>query len=130
MSTPIRTTTTVFALDCPNARVLAMFYADLLGWNISSSPESPDWVEVVPPSGEAPNMKLACQQIEGYRAPTWPEGLIPQQAHLDFHVDSVQKATPTVLAAGATRHTHQPSEDGQFVVFLDPVGHPFCLCEA
>ena len=36
---------------------------------------------------------------------------------------------PPVLAAGARRHEHQPSPDGRFVVYLDPVGHPFCLCE-
>ena len=32
-----------------------------------------------------------------------------------------------VLAAGATRHEHQPSTGGGFVVYLDPAGHPFCL---
>uniref|UniRef100_UPI00351DA000 VOC family protein n=1 Tax=Dietzia cercidiphylli TaxID=498199 RepID=UPI00351DA000 len=36
---------------------------------------------------------------------------------------------PAVLAAGARRHEQQPSPDGRFVVYLDPVGHPFCLCE-
>ena len=32
-----------------------------------------------------------------------------------------------VLAAGATAHEHQPSENGGFRVYLDPAGHPFCL---
>jgi hypothetical protein len=35
-----------------------------------------------------------------------------------------------VLALGATRHDVQPGEpsgDG-FRVYLDPAGHPFCLC--
>ncbi len=34
------------------------------------------------------------------------------------------------VAAGRTTRPHaehQPSEDGAFRVFLDPVGHPFCL---
>ena len=31
-----------------------------------------------------------------------------------------------VLALGATRHDHQPGTS--FRVFLDPAGHPFCLC--
>lgn len=129
MSTPIRTTSTVFALDCPDAHMLAEFYAGLLGWRVRVVPELDDWVEVLPLVGVPSGFKLACQQIEGYRAPDWPQGATPQQAHLDFHVDSIEEATPKAVAAGATRHSYQPSEDGQFVVFLDPVGHPFCLCE-
>jgi hypothetical protein len=42
-----------------------------------------------------------------------------------------------VLAAGARRHTIQPAENtdfpnenGSFTVYLDPAGHPFCLCQA
>ena len=31
-----------------------------------------------------------------------------------------------VLDLGATRHEHQPGTS--FRVFLDPAGHPFCLC--
>ena len=41
----------------------------------------------------------------------------------------IADSEPAVLAAGARRHEHQPSPDGRFVVYLDPVGHPFCLCE-
>ena len=43
--------------------------------------------------------------------------------------DSIADSEPAVLAAGACRHDHQPSPDGRFVVYLDTVGHPFCLCE-
>jgi hypothetical protein len=32
-----------------------------------------------------------------------------------------------VLALGAHLHEHQPSQDGGFRVYRDPVGHPFCL---
>ena len=39
----------------------------------------------------------------------------------------VAAAEPTVVAAGARVHHHQPSKDGSFRVYLDPVGHPFCL---
>jgi hypothetical protein len=31
-----------------------------------------------------------------------------------------------VLALGATKAQHQPGTT--FRVFLDPAGHPFCLC--
>ena len=37
---------------------------------------------------------------------------------------------PAVLEAGATVHDHQPSESGSFRVYLDPAGHPFCLCRS
>jgi len=30
------------------------------------------------------------------------------------------------LVLGATKHEHQPGTS--FRVFLDPAGHPFCLC--
>ena len=32
-----------------------------------------------------------------------------------------------VLELGATKHDHQPGTS--FRVFLDPAGHPFCLCD-
>jgi len=31
-----------------------------------------------------------------------------------------------VTALGATKPEHQPGTS--FLVFLDPAGHPFCLC--
>lgn len=125
----IRTKKHVFALDCPDAMALAEFYARLLGWRTRSWPEYPGWVDVLPPEGEHGGIALGCQQIEDYRPPQWPDGAIPQQAHLDFYVDSIAEAAPLAEAAGATKHAHQPSDDGAFMVFLDPVGHPFCLCQ-
>ena len=118
----------VVALDCPNARELAEFYASMLGWRLHDG-GNPDWVDVLPPEGESGALALACQTVPDFRAPTWPGGPVPTQVHLDFHVNSIADAEPTALAAGARRHDHQPSLDGRFVVYLDPVGHPFCLCE-
>jgi predicted enzyme related to lactoylglutathione lyase len=51
----------------------------------------------------------------------------PQQFHLDFSVGDIAAAEPRVLALGARVHDHQPSQNGGFRVYLDPVGHPFCL---
>jgi len=50
----------------------------------------------------------------------------PQQAHLDVMVDDLDEAEAAVIALGATKHEHQPGET--FRVFLDPAGHPFCIC--
>ena len=74
-------------------------------------------------------MSLAFQRVEDYQPPTWPEGPRPQQFHLDLAVPDIDEAEPAVLAAGATVHEHQPSESGSFRVYLDPAGHPFCLCK-
>lgn len=73
---------------------------------------------------------LSFQRSLHYRPPAWPDGDPPQQIHIDVTVDDIEKAEPLVLDLGATKHEFQPgeAEDGNFRVYLDPVGHPFCLC--
>jgi predicted enzyme related to lactoylglutathione lyase len=120
-------------LDCPDARALAAFYSTILGWPVEDD-ASDDWVTLRPPGADSGQGRasrpigLAFQQVEGHQAPTWPQGPRPQQFHLDFAVPDIEQAEPAVLAAGATVHAHQPSETGSFRVYLDPAGHPFCLC--
>jgi hypothetical protein len=46
--------------------------------------------------------------------------------HLDVIVDDLDAAEAAVLDLGATKHQNQPGTS--FRVFLDPDGHPFCLC--
>jgi Glyoxalase-like domain len=46
--------------------------------------------------------------------------------HLDIIVDDLDAAEAAVLDLGATKHAHQPGTTCR--VFLDPAGHPFCLC--
>ena len=41
-------------------------------------------------------------------------------------VDDLDTGEKAVLDLGATKHEHQPGQT--FRVFLDPAGHPFCLC--
>ena len=38
-------------------------------------------------------------------------------------------AEPPVLELGARVHEHQPTQEGDFRVYLDPAGHPFCLVQ-
>ncbi len=119
-------------LDCPDALELGRFYAELLGWSMEDD-SGRDWTTLVPPEGgvspDNPDGRpsLAFQRIDDWVAPTWPGGSHPQQFHLDFSVDDIDEAEPGVLALGARRHEHQPSQDGGFRVYLDPAGHPFCL---
>jgi predicted enzyme related to lactoylglutathione lyase len=117
----------VFVYDCPDAPALAAFYARLLGWDTDPTRSGGDWVELIDPRAEG--RRIAFQQINNYRDPEWPDGDVPQQAHLDFYVDSIADAVPQVQALGAVKHPVQPSATGSFMVFADPAGHLFCLCE-
>jgi catechol 2,3-dioxygenase-like lactoylglutathione lyase family enzyme len=119
-------------LDCPDALALGHFYAEILGWQLEESSDA-SWTTLVPPGGVLSpanpegRTTLAFQRIDDWVEPTWPGGDHPQQFHLDFSVSDVAAAEPAVLAAGGRVHPHQPSERGTFRVYLDPVGHPFCL---
>ena len=110
-------------LDCPDPRSLGRFYARVLGWEAES--EEDGWVTL---RGPGEGAGIAFQRVADHQPPTWPDGARPQQLHLDLSVHDIASAEPAVLAAGATVHEHQPSENGGFKVYLDPAGHPFCLC--
>jgi hypothetical protein len=69
---------------------------------------------------------IGFQRIDDHRAPEWPGQTIPQQMHLDVDVDDLDEGEAAVVALGAVKHDHQPGKT--FRVFLDPAGHPFCLC--
>lgn len=129
MSLPINATLHTFAFDCADSFALANFYATLLGWHVDGDPNDPEWVNVIPPAGTSTNFRIAFQQVANYTPPVWPDGPIPQQAHLDFRVPSIAEATPDALAAGATLHEVQPGERDGWIVFVDPAGHLFCLTE-
>jgi len=113
------------ALDCPDPLALAQFYSRVTGLEIApleqDTSDDTDWVTLV--NGEMPT--LAFQRVEHYVAPTWPEGPVSQQLHLDFLVDDLDQGEDHVLEHGATKAAVQPGET--FRVFLDPAGHPFCL---
>lgn len=120
-------------LDCPDAAALADFYGELLGWSVDPDEGDATWVVLnapVGPDGSAPpGMRVLCfQQVEGYRPPDWPGQERPQQTHLDVEVDDLDAGESAVLGIGARKAEHQPGET--FRVFLDPAGHPFCLCQA
>ncbi|MBK8445878.1 MAG: VOC family protein [Micropruina sp.] len=111
--------TPTLVIDCPDAPALARFYGELLGWRVDNDN---DWSEV----GSDDGQRICFQQVDDYRAPQWPGQQVPQQTHLDVVVESLDDAEMQVLALGATLAGHQPGTT--FRVFLDPAGHPFCLC--
>ena len=110
------------ALDTPDPRGLARFYAALLDWEVGS--EADDWVTVRPPDGVA---YLACHLNEQHVRPVWPStpDEQQQQLHLDFEVQDLPEAVASAVELGATPARFQPQDDVR--VMVDPAGHLFCL---
>lgn len=106
-------------IDCPDAAALAAFYGTLLDWKVESSS---DWAHARADSGQ----DIGFQQVQDYTPPQWPGQDRPQQMHVDVMVDDLDEAEAAVLELGATKAEHQPGTS--FRVFLDPAGHPFCVC--
>ncbi|MET4059498.1 putative enzyme related to lactoylglutathione lyase [Arthrobacter sp. UYP6] len=113
-------------IDCPDPAALATFYGALLDWKVNLHPDSDDgdWTDITDVTGQ----RYCFQQAENYTPPVWPDQNVPQQMHIDVDVDDLDVAEAAVLALGAVKHEHQPGDT--FRVFLDPAGHPFCLCQA
>ncbi len=113
------------ALDCPDPYGLAQFYSALTGIAIETwpgyPPEEMPGIDLVHDSLPT----LSFQRVENYVAPSWPEGTMPKQMHLDFVVDDLDEGERHALIVGARKADYQPGES--FRVFIDPVGHPFCL---
>jgi predicted enzyme related to lactoylglutathione lyase len=110
------------ALDCREPRKVAEFYSAVL--DIPIGRVDPDWVQLEPVGG----VLLAFQLAPDHVPPQWPSAEHPQQMHLDLDVTDLDAGEAQVLALGARKHEHQPGTT--FRVFLDPAGHPFCLCQA
>jgi hypothetical protein len=105
-------------IDAPDPHALAGFYAGLLGMEVQGSPGD-DWVVAT-----GAGYRLAFQEAPDLIPPDWPDPQRPQQYHLDIRVADVDEAEPKVLALGARRLA---GGGGDFRVYADPVGHPFCL---
>ena len=125
-------------LDCTDARALAEFYRELLGFRYRPGDEAPpsgepdpagaDWLVLQHPTGTT---RVAFQQVAKLPTATWPEGPIPQQLHLDLMVQTAQDLEAQharALALGAQLlldRFDDPEEPLR--VYADPAGHPFCI---
>lgn len=124
--------------DCPDARTLSSFYAELLAMP-ARLVDGPERVVI---GREGHGTDLAFAAVPDYRPPTWPDPAYPQQLHLDirtYDAECVKSADQSeaawfswrwhdhALALGATRLPHL---GGGCPVYADPAGHPFCLCAA
>jgi catechol 2,3-dioxygenase-like lactoylglutathione lyase family enzyme len=126
------------ALDCTDARLLAEFYRQLLGFRYRPGDEPPAAGEPDPMGQEwlvlqdaASTTRVAFQQVAELPEATWPVGPRPQQLHLDLTVPTtadldVQHERALFLGARLLcDRSHDPEEPLR--VYADPAGHPFCI---
>src|SRR5664280_970353 len=107
------------ALDCADPGQLSAFWAELLGGEVTFSND--DFAAV-----KTDRVWLAATRVDNYVPPSWPDGTVTKQLHLDLAVDDLDDAERTAISLGAVRVAAQPAPD-RYLVLLDPAGHPFCL---
>jgi hypothetical protein len=105
--------------DCDDPVTLAHFWAELLGGEVAMT--TAEFVAVRTGPGW-----LAAFRVPDHKPPTWPDGTVPKQMHIDLSVDDLDQAESEAIRLGARRASEQPAPD-RYRVLLDPAGHPFCL---
>jgi hypothetical protein len=125
-------------LDTTDARALAEFYRQLLGYHYRPGDEPPaagtpdprgeDWLVLADASG---SRAIAFQQVAALPETTWPDNAVPQQLHLDLVVpteEDLDAQHERALALGA-RLRYDRSEDPEepLRVYADLAGHLFCI---
>ena len=113
-------TISAFVIDCADPDRLAEFYRAATGWDVTYRDDT--FVQL----GEGP-IKVGFQRVDGYRPPGWPDPA--KQAHLDIATEDRDHLEKELITLGATRPTFQPGGD-EWLVLIDPAGHPFCLVGA
>jgi glyoxalase superfamily protein len=105
-------------VDCVDPHRVADFWAALL--DLADEEPLPGWRQLA--------ATRRCPRLN-FQPVTEPSAG-KTRLHLDVTVDDVDAVEPQVLALGATKHAVQPGEAAgdTFRVYLDPAGHPFCLC--
>jgi hypothetical protein len=125
-------------LETTNARSLAEFYRQLLGFAYRAGDEPPpvggadplgsDWLVLHCPYGGA---SLAFQQVDELQPTTWPKDGVSQQYHLDLDVPTIEALEAQhqrVLAlGGGLRFDRSSDPEEPLRVYADPSGHLFCI---
>ena len=125
-------------LDTTDARQLAEFYRQLLGYTYRAGDEPPtegepdekamDWLVLCAP--DAVN-RIAFQPVTRLVAPTWPRDEVPQQFHLDLTVPTVRILDiqhQRALGLGARLLLDRSDDEEEPLrVYADLAGHPFCI---
>jgi len=108
-------------LDCPDPLALAAFYQQATGFEPHPRSDA-DFAGLNRDDG----LFMGFQRVADYRAPTWPDQIVPQQLHICFTVEDLNEAEVLLLELGAGKPDYQPHEP-QARILTDPAGHPFCL---
>jgi catechol 2,3-dioxygenase-like lactoylglutathione lyase family enzyme len=125
-------------LDATDARALAEFYRQLLGWRYRPGDEAPaagqpdlagqDWLVLHDPAGSA---RVAFQQVAELPGVTWPHGPVPPQLHLDLTVptrhDLAAQHERVLALGGRLLDDRFGDPEEPLRVYADPAGHPFCI---
>ncbi|MEU8156153.1 VOC family protein [Micromonospora sp. NPDC048986] len=96
-------------LDSSDPAGHAAFYHEALGWEVTHS--QPEYAMI-----SSGGVSIGFGLVEGYRPPSWPD-----------QTGDLAAAEETFLAAGASKPAFQPGGE-RWVVLLDPIGQPFCIC--
>jgi catechol 2,3-dioxygenase-like lactoylglutathione lyase family enzyme len=112
----------VIVFDAADLAAESSFWAGVLGGHVV--PDG-DWHSVVDADGE---WRIGVQFAPRHIPPDWPDG-VPQQVHLDLHVDDISSAHGEVMSLGARllQEADDLAAPEGHRVYADPAGHPFCL---
>ena len=121
------------AIDATNARAVAEFYRQLLGYTYRAGDEAPDpdgddWLVLRDADGVP---RIAVQRVAELPPSTWPDPTVPQQIHLDLTVGDVGELArqhDRACSLGARVLEDRSTDQAEpLYVFADPAGHPFCI---
>lgn len=115
-------------LDATDARGLADFYRELLGWSMHPKDDGDaEWAVIVGPQQQ----RIAFQKVASLPPSTWPTDEVPQQLHLDFSVrdrEELDEHHERAVALGAQLRLDQADDPEEPIrIYADPAGHPFCI---
>lgn len=111
----------VVVFDAADLTSESRFWAGVLGGTVDAED---DWHMVFVDGNPRVGVQLAPEHVP----PDWPDGAPPQQIHLDLWVDDVATGHAEVTALGAKLLKPATARTDDYQVYVDPAGHPFCLC--
>ena len=112
----------VVVFDAANLAAESAFWAGMLRGRVLGDER---WHSVFDADGR---WVIGVQLAPDHVPPAWPDG-IPQQVHLDLHIDDPVRAHAEAIALGARllKVADDLTASRGHQVYADPAGHPFCL---